>query len=126
MSCLYNVFAAFNDVISNKFEKFTDEVEIPDRNLIVLARFNEDDVTFSISQNSVDFYFKPSKIIEQVKLTWFEDDKPKNILFKELSSLSMYQKTFHEPEYFHNQLKKVYFRYINKQILPYRFSTKMK
>jgi len=113
MSCLFS-----SDI---NHEKFVDEPE----KLIILVKF-EDEIIFLVSKDGINFSFIPSKTIEIVKTTWFNDDKPKHILFKELSKLSMYRKVFHEPEYFVKRIKKVYFHYINKQVLPYRYSVKVK
>ena len=154
MSCLYKVFAACSDVVNREFEKLVEVVEeseayleseaysveseikeheIPevikmDKNSIVLAKFNDNEILFLTSEDDVNFFLPvvKSKIVDDVKLTWFDEEgKPKEMLFKELSVLSNYQKNFHEPLYFKSKIKKVYFRYINKQISPYRYSTKM-
>ena len=91
-------------------------------NTIVLVRFHKDCIEFLVSEDGENFSFIPSKIIEEIKLTWFDDDKPKHILFNRLSKLSEGRKVFHKPEYFVNRIRKVYFRYENLQIVPYRYS----
>ena len=119
MSWLYNIFSICTgkDYLTYKFEEFIDE-EIS----IVMVKFNKDCIEFLVSEDGENFSFVPSKTIEEIKLTWFDNDKPKHILFKKLSKLTENRKVFHDPDYFVNRIKKVYFRYENKQIVPYRFS----
>jgi len=109
--------------LERKFEEFFDESseEVSNQNEIVLVKFNKD-IEFLVSEDGENFSFIPSKTIEQIKFIWFDEDKGKHILFKRLSKLSENRKVFHEPEYFVNRIKKVYFRYENKQIVPYRYT----
>lgn len=131
-------FCIGKDYLTEKFEEFIDEQldeqldeekSIEDNkkeNIIVLVKFKKDGlenyIEFLISEDGENFSFIPSKLIEEIKMTWFENDKPKHILFKKLSKLSENRKVFHNPEYFVNRIKKVYFRYENKQFVPYRYS----
>lgn len=113
--------------LERRFEEFFDdstEEEVSDKineNEIVLVKFNKN-IKFLVSEDGENFSFIPSKTIEQVKFIWFDEDKPKHILFKRLSKLSEKRKVFHEETYFVNRIKKVYFRYENKQIVPYRYA----
>jgi hypothetical protein len=113
-------------------EKITEELrEIFDMNDNVIAYFSGDKITFSI-ENEMGLETKIEnencKFVEIVKSTFFEIEenqnicKPKQILFQVLSRLSSNRKNFHEPEFFQNRLKRVYFRNINKEIVPYRYT----
>jgi hypothetical protein len=95
-----------------------------DKDEIILVEFNEDCVGFTVSNDEINYIFKPSKNIEIIKNTWFEEEIPKQILYKNLSKISESRKNFHELEYFKNKLKKVYFKYINNELVPFRYSLK--
>ena len=127
----YNIFnncSCLNlGVLQEKIEEYMDtnhdfdEKINEDKTQIVLVKFDKE-VEFLISNDEINFSFEPSKTIEKIKFAWFDEGIPKEILFNELSKLSLYRKTFHEPEYFVNRIKKVYFRYISNEITPYRYS----
>ena len=113
-------------------EKITEELrEIFDMNDNVIAYFSGDKISFSI-ENEMGLETKieteDCKLVEIVKSTFFQIEenqnicKPKQILFQVLSRLSSNRKNFHEPEFFQNRLKRVYFRNINKEIVPYRYT----
>lgn len=96
-----------------------------DKDEIILVEFNDDCISFTVSNDEINYIFKPSKNIEIIKNTWFEEETleiPKQILYKNLSKISESRKNFHEPEYFKNKLKKVYFKYINNELVPFRYS----
>ena len=119
-------FKEFLDESSEEQERSDekDEKEEKQENIIVLVKFKKDCIEFLVSEDGEIFSFVPSKSFEEIKFTWFDEDKPKHILFKRLSKLSENRKVFHKESYFENRIKKVYFRYENKQIVPYRYAVK--
>ena len=127
------IWNIFSNCYGNSFQELVeveDDIQKDDilqyiQNKFVLVKFDKE-LKFLVSEDGEAFSFIPSKSIEEVKLTWFEvdEDKAKNILYNRLSKLSENRKVFHEPDYFVNRIKKVYFRYENKQIVPYRYSIK--
>ena len=124
------IWNIFSNCYGNSFQELVeveDDIQKDDiiQNKFVLVKFDKG-LKFLVSEDGETFSFIPSKSIEEVKLTWFEvdEERAKNILYNRLSKLSENRKVFHEPDYFVNRIKKVYFRYENKQIVPYRYSIK--
>ena len=117
MSCLYNISNIFSNTFFSSYF-ILDEEEIDD---IILVKFSED-VEFLVSQDGLGFRFIPSRTIEKIKNKYFDNDKPNSELFLQLSEISEIRGSYHPPEYFHDKLKKVYFHYVNKEIVPYRYS----
>ena len=107
---------------NDDFDDVVQRLKMEDKTQIVLIKFDKEDIEFLVSNDEINFSVEPSKTIENIKLTWFDEGIPKQILFESLSKLSLSRKTFHESEYFVNRIKKVYFRYINNEIRPYRYS----
>jgi len=107
---------------NHDFDEVLQRLKMEDKTQIVLVKFDKEEIEFLTSKDEINFLFEPSKTIENIKSIWFDEGTPKKILFEELSKLSLYRKTFHEPEYFINRIKKVYFRYIGEEIKPYRYS----
>ena len=91
-------------------------------NEIILVKFDKGDISFLILEDENNYKFEPSKNIEIIKNIWFEGEIPKQDLYEILSKLSELRTNFHTPEYFENKLKKVYFKYINNKLVPYRYS----
>ena len=119
MSWMLNIWNTLSlDLCGSDFDRLHDE-----KVNVVLVKF-EEEVKFLVSDDGVNYDFTPSESIAEVKSLWFEADKARDILFENLSELSKYRKHFHESDFFRTKLKKVYFRYINKQMTPYRYSLK--
>lgn len=90
------------------------------------VKINE--MTFSksyIDDNFVDCD-KNEKIVQNMFDTWFEysenQRKPKYFLFVAISKLSGDRRKPHDPEWFQTHLSSVRFHYVNKQLVPYRYS----
>jgi hypothetical protein len=138
-SAFYSAIHSANSIISSlncscfsiDTEKIGEELrEIFDMGDNVIAYFSGDRINFSI-ENEMGMEKKiettDCKIVEIVKSTFFDEGneniyKPKPILYQALSRLSSNRKNFHEPEFFQHRLKRVYFRNINKEIVPYRYT----
>ena len=119
MSWMLNIWNTLSsDLCGSNFDILPEE-----KVNFVLVKFGEE-VKILVSDDGVNYDFTPSESIAEVKSIWFEGDKAKYILFEILSELSKYRKHFHEAEFFKTKLKKVYFRYINREMAPYRYSLK--
>lgn len=140
MDFIYSVINSFSSFLncscfSIDTEKIGEELrEIFDIGDNVIAYFSGDRITFSI-ENEMGMETKietaDCKIVEIVKSTFFDIVEmegnenfyiPKPILYQALSRLSSNRKNFHEPEFFQHRLKRVYFKNINKEIVPNRYT----
>lgn len=122
----------FNNFVDETFHSFNEDLlDAPqllkmNDDKHVLVQFKPQSLDYSleffVSENGNDFEFRPSKLIQDVKLTWFDEETPKPMLFSTLSKLSQNRRMSHPPEYFPKRINKIYFTYINKEIVPYSYS----
>lgn len=69
------------------------------------------------------------RIVQEMLDTWFEIDEdekntniPKENLYSSISKLSYERRKPHNSEWFKEHLSTVRFHYINKQLIPYKYS----
>ena len=110
------------EILQMKLDEYIDSDHDFNVNEIVLVKFEKDGLSFLISDDGNDYIFAPSKNIEIVKNIWLDEDIPKQKLYLELSKLSETRTNFHSADYFPDRLKKVYFKYIHDELVPFRYS----
>lgn len=114
------------DVLQMKLDEYMDSVHdfnIDDSEIIML-KFEKDGLSFLVANDENNYIFAPSKNIEIIKKVWLDEDIPRQKLYLELSKLSETRTNFHSADYFPHRLKKVYFKYINSELVPFRYSLK--
>ena len=94
----------------------------------IMVRLN--DVSFSKSYSEEDFTDCniDERIVQEILNVWFEIDEnipkviPKESLYSYISKLSYERNKPHDSEWFKSHLSTVRFQYVNKQLVPYRYS----
>jgi len=131
----FNLLLSFSNVFNNcdvlqmKLDEYMDSNHDFNTNGInlfdtenIMLKFEKDGLSFLISDDGDNYIFAPSKNIEIIKKVWFDGDIPRQKLYLELSKLSETRTNFHSADYFPHRLKKVYFKYINNELVPFRYS----
>ena len=82
-----------------------------------------------ISKSYSEFNFRDINENNDLLNTWFEYDEDsstrriRRALYTSISELSHDRRKPHTPEWFEKHLSTVYFHYVNKQLVPYKYTT---